>query len=58
MPTAFALAHGEMDDVHVEEVPVADPGSRIYVMIAVAVVFVVMIGWFVWSKKKSKAPMG
>ena len=54
MPTAYALAHGGEDDGHVDAVPVADPSSRIYVMIAVGVVFALMIGWFIWSKIKSK----
>jgi hypothetical protein len=58
MPTAYALAHGGEDDGHVDAVPVADPSGRIYVMIGVGVVFALMIGWFVWSKIKSKAPMG
>lgn len=53
IPTALALAHGGADDGHIEAVPVADPGSRIYVMIGVGVVFALMVGWFVWSKVKS-----
>lgn len=57
VPPMMALAHGGIDDGHVETEPVADPASRKYVMIAVAAVFVLMIGWFVWSKIKSKAPM-
>ncbi len=56
--TALALAHGGIDDGHTDEVAVADPGSRIYVMIGVGVVFLLMVGWFIWAKIKSKAPMG
>ena len=56
MPSAHAIAHGGVDDGHTEEVAVADPGSRIYVMIGVGVVFALMIGWFVWARIKSKAP--
>lgn len=53
IPTAMALAHGGEDDGHVEDVAVADPSKRIYVMIGVGVVFALMIGWFVWSKIKA-----
>lgn len=57
IPSTLALAHGDEVDGHAEDVAVADPSSRIYVMIVVGVVFALMVGWFVWSKKKSKAPM-
>ena len=58
MPTAYALAHGGVDDGDGEEVAVADPSMRKYVMIGVAVVFLLMIGYVINSKMKSKAPMG
>ena len=59
MPTAYALASGNEADGHGHQaVAVADPSSRKYVIIAVAVVFSLMIAWFIWSKIKSKAPMG
>ena len=59
VPTAYAAASGEESDGHSHEmVAVADPESRIYVMMGVGVVFALMVGWFVWSKIKSKAPMG
>ena len=57
VPTTIALADGSGEHAHAGDVAVADPSSRIYVMIVVGVVFALMIGWFVWSKKKSKAPM-
>jgi|GEM_PF-6345802 len=53
MSTTIALAHGGADDGHVEAVPVADPNSRIYVIISVGVVCALVIAWFVWSKRKS-----
>lgn len=31
----------------------ADPEQRLYVMIVIGVIFVLLIAWFVWSKKKS-----
>ena len=58
MPVAHALAHGEADDGHMDTAAVADPSSRIYVLAGVGVVFALMIGWFIWSKMKNKAPMG
>lgn len=59
MPTAYALAGGSDADGHGHGAPeVADPSTRKYVIVAVAVVFGLMIGWFIWSKIKSKAPMG
>lgn len=57
VPTTIALADGSGEHAHAEDVAVADPSSRIYVMVAVGVVFALMIGWVIWSKKKSKAPM-
>ena len=57
MPTTYALAHGGTDDGDGVDPAAANPGNRIYVMIGVGIVFAAMIGWFVWSKMKSKAPM-
>ncbi len=31
----------------------ADPEQRVYVMIGVGIIFVLLVAWFVWSKKKS-----
>ena len=55
-PAAIALAHGEVDDGHVEAVAVADPSQRAYVLSGVIIVFVLMLGWFIWSKRKSGKP--
>lgn len=54
MPTAIALASGNEADGHSHEVAdVADPSKRIYVMVGVGVVFVAMVAWFIWSKRKA-----
>lgn len=50
IPTAIVLAEGTHGGGHPEEV--ADPSKRIYVMIGVAIVFIAMISWFIWSKRK------
>lgn len=55
-PTALLLAHGGVDDEHPDEMAVADPSQRMYVFGGVVVVFVLMIGWFIWSKRKSGKP--
>ncbi len=55
-PTALALAHGEVDDGHVETVAVADPSQRIYVLGGVIIVFVLITIWFIWSKWVSGKP--
>ena len=58
IPSAIALAHGGEVDGHVETevVDVVDPTGRKYVMIGVAVVFALLIAWFVNSKMKSGPP--
>ena len=54
IPTVYAFAQADDGHGHVHGVPeVADPSSRIYVMVGVGVVFALMIAWFVWSKRKS-----
>jgi hypothetical protein len=58
LPTAYALAHGGVDDGDGDAVAVADPSQRKYVIIGVGLVCALMLGWFIWSKVKSKAPMG
>lgn len=55
-PTAILFAHGGVDDGHIEDVAVADPSQRVYVLGGVIVVFILMIGWFIWSKRKSGRP--
>lgn len=51
----FALAHGEVDDGHVEAVAVANPEQRMTVLAVVGVVFVLM-GIFVWYARSKNAP--
>jgi len=51
MPTTIALAHGDGDS-HIDTVDVADPSKRIYVMIGVGILFVAIVAWFIWSKRK------
>lgn len=55
-PTALTLAHGDVDDGHAETGAVADPSQRMYVLAGVIVVFLLMLGWFIWSKWKSGKP--
>jgi heme/copper-type cytochrome/quinol oxidase subunit 2 len=51
----FALAHGEVDDGHVEAVVAPNPEQRTTVIIVIAVVFVLM-GIFVWYSRRNNTP--
>lgn len=51
IPITKVLAHGGVDDGHVD---VADPSKRIYVAIGVGITLVLMIAWFIWSKRTTK----
>lgn len=51
----ISLAHGEVDDGHVEAVTVANPEQRMKVLAVVVVVFALM-GIFVWYSRSKNTP--
>lgn len=50
-----ALAHGEVDDGHVEAASVSNPEQRMMVLVVVLIVFALM-GFFVWHARRKDAP--
>lgn len=52
---ALVLAHGEVDDVHVEPAEVANPEARGGVIIAL-VAFAALFAGFIWYSKRQNTP--
>lgn len=63
LPAAFAalpfftFAHGGVDDGHAEAPVVVSAGNeRIYAMVAVGVFLALLIGFFIYAKRKNATP--